>query len=187
MAELSTILAHRNGVIQPIVKPGEHIGLWEAAAWHWFRVVRLEPWLPSNATIQNFGALASGAATPNPVQATTLSFDTNRLAQVRCAVLDDIRVRIFQPNASGKFVNVNAHTEVSLMQAQYDPDASLTEFFVFEDKRPFLRVENPTGAALAQSRVLFWAVQYLLEPVSDMESKRPDFRATKLIGTGLAG
>lgn len=186
MAEISTILAHRNGVIQPIAKPGENLGIWIAAAHHWFRVVRLEPWLPSNAGIQNFGAVNAGAAL-NPVQATTLEFDTNRVAQLRCAVLDDIRVRVFQPQAVGKFVNVDAHTEVSLTVAQLDPDASLTEFFVFEDKQPFFRIENPTAFNLAQTRVMFWGLQYLLEPVSEMDAKAPSFRAAKLLATGLAG
>lgn len=181
MGELSTLTVHRNGPIQTIAKPGENIGIWSAAAWHWFRVVRLEPWLPSNTGIQNLGAVVAGATTA-VTRASTLEFDTNRVAQLRCMVLDDIRVRVFQPAANGKFVNVDAHSEISLMGAQIDPDAALTEFYVFEDKEPFFRIENPTGYNLAQTRLLFWGIQYLLEPLAEAPKN-----ATMLLGTGLAG
>ena len=181
MAELSTITTHRNGPIQPLAKPGENVGVWLAAAWHWYEVIRLEPWQPSNAGIQNFGAIVAGANV-NATLATTLEFDTNRVAQLRCMVLDDIRVRVFQPGAAGKFVNVDAHSEIGLLSAQIDPDAALTEFYVFEDKQPLFRIENPTGYNLAQSRVMFWGIQYLLKPLAAEPA-----RATKLMGTGLAG
>lgn len=179
--EIHVITTHRAGPIQPLAKPGENIAVWSASAWHYYQIERLEPILPSNAIVHNLGAVAAGAVI-NPTLATTLEFDTNRLAQLRMAVLDDIQVRVSQPQAAAKFVNVDAHTEVTLFTHWRDPDAALTEFFVFEDKQPLFRIENPTDYALAQARIVFWGFQYLLNPLA----KVPE-RATFVLGAGLAG
>ena len=112
---------------------------------------------------------------------------------MRFAVLDDIRLSVFQAQASAKFANLAGHTQISLMSAQMDPDASLTETYAFEDThRPWFQVTNPTQVALAQARIITWGMQYILDPLpksalyDEAGNIRKELRATKVIASAMA-
>lgn len=190
--ELTTITAHRPGPISPILKPGENVAFLMQGSWNFYQVLMHEPLQMGNAILQDIGAIAAGAASAI-TQSTGVRADTNRLLQVRFAVLDDIRVAVFQAQASAKFANLAGHTQISLMSAQMDPDAALTETFAFEDThRPWFQVTNPTGVNVAQSRIIAWGIQYILDPLpksalyDDAGNIRKDLRATKVIASAMA-
>lgn len=178
--ELSTVTAHRPGPISPILKPEENVGFLLNNSWNFYKCVMLEPIQPAQVTLQDLGAIVAGASSAN-TQATGVSFDVGRLGQIRIAVLDDIRLRVFESSAIAKFVNLSGHTQISLASRYLDPDASLTEMFVFENQHlPFFTVVNPLGVNLASSRIIVWGIQYVLAPLV----KQPE-RATKVIATGI--
>lgn len=162
----------RAGPIQPVVEVGQQLLLADRQAYNLYKVAFIEPLAFSNPLVVNGNALVNPAAPATPIAAgvTTAVVSTqavldNQYGQVgifRAKVLDDVVATIFEPQAEARYTIKNINAVVSAFNNLEDPDANLTEFAIFEDRRIFLSFRNPTGYALNMSRVAFWGFKYVL-------------------------
>lgn len=164
--------AYRGGVIEPIVEVGQQVLLVDREAYNLYMVAYTEPITLSNPILINGNALANpGApATPLAAGATTAVLNTQavldnqygQFAQLRAKVYDDVVVTIYLPQALSRFSLKNVNAVLNAFDNLEDPDAHLSEFFLFEDQRIFLQFRNPQGVAITVSRIAFWGIKYVL-------------------------
>ncbi len=165
---------YKPGFVEPVVQVGQNILVLDRQAYRLYTVAFIEPIPRSWPMVQNFGALAAGAQTAPISTQNILDMQFGELAQYRLRVLDDVAVTVRLPQAVTRFGTKNVNAEVGAFNAIYGDvqgsGDSDTELYVFEDQRPILVVRNPTGYALAQSRVAFWGIRYVLSGINGASS-----------------
>lgn len=151
------------GPIEPVVDPGQQVLLAFQGAYHLYVVAFIEQMPTSHTMVANLGAPAAGAALAQFNTQNILDMNYGEVGQFRCAVLDDIHAILSQPAATNRWANRNIVARLNAYQALEDPCGHTSEFYIFEDQRIFITATNPTGYALAQARVRFWGIKYVLE------------------------
>ena len=157
------------GDIKPIVKVGQNILVIDRESYKLYKVGYIAPVPPAENFIldvvnilglANIGAgITSGAANTQNF----LNMQDGQLGQFRFRVLDDIICEVLQPQSVARFNVQGLNTNLNSFQALRDPCDHLSEQFVLEQDVPFLRVTNPTGAAITRARVQAYGFQYVLE------------------------
>jgi len=120
--------------------------------------------------IKDFGSL-SAATWSTEKEDTNLELSTNELGQLRMMVLDDIRVRLKNPEPVTKWRT--AKTNFHLPQFPTEPGQEwlkeylfrLSEFFYWEDTTPRFNLYSAT--AVTVSRVLFTGWKFKMEPITE--------------------
>ena len=136
--------------------------LLDREAYMLYQIAYIEPVPPSHPVVQDFGAILAGAFTAPTSTTAILDMTDGQLGQFRMKVLDDIVVTLMQPQAVSRFGTKNVNARINAFSARYHPDDHLSEFYVYEDDRPFLQVTNPGAVALVQARVAFYGFRYVL-------------------------
>lgn len=149
------------GRIKPILKVGENLMLFDGQ-YKLYGVSYIEPLPYSFPLVFNAGAIAAGVTASN--QNTQLITDNpyGVLTQMRFRVLDDIAVTLRQPQSVARDGNLNQTARITAFTALFDQDDAMSETFIFENNRVFFDVLNPTQYTLAQARVLFYGLKYIL-------------------------
>ena len=153
---------YKPGPIEPVARPGENVVLIDREGYNLYVVAYIEPIPISGPLIVNAGAVAAltTLATTNPQL--TLDMSYGQLSQLRAHVLDDIIVAMLQPGGVARHALKTPVATINAFTALRFPNDEPSEVFIFEDQRVFLQVTNPRPVALAQSRVEFYGIKYVL-------------------------
>lgn len=163
----------KSGPMAPLALVDEWLGIWLLTEWLCYKVTHYEKLPKSRQFTQDFGAVAAGATI---APATTIAVLQQRLTppeaiQMRFYPLDDIEVLFAIGNADVRFKTSKVTARADITTMQVDPDLCSTEVVVLTNSVPFLSIVNPTGYALAQSRVVFQSIRYALDATSLMQFK----------------
>jgi len=153
---------YKPGPIEPVVEAGQNVLLVDRTNYNLYQVSYIEPLIRSYPLIYDGGALAAGATAPIANMQTLLDMQYGQLAQIRCRVVDDIDVIVFQPQAIARQANKNQIANFNAFSALYDEDDQGSEFYIFEDQRIYLQITNPTAYAGTKTRVSFYGIKYVL-------------------------
>lgn len=145
------------GLIEPVALTGENVCIVYGNDYYYRKVTWLEslpPW-----QFLNIGAIP--AATPAAkVSATNLQFQAAEFAQIRWFVIDNAQVRLWLPEADGKYRTRNMMAYVDINTVYRDPCLHLTEFFVWENHNPWFEALNGMDYALTQCRLIGMGFRY---------------------------
>lgn len=170
---------YKSGPIQPVAQVGHNLLLIDRMRYNLYQVAYIEPIPPSHPLVADVGAVNAGVTDAIFNTNNVLDMEDGHLGQFRARVLDDIAVDILQPQSSTRFTLKNVIARLSAYTHVYDEHDALTEFFIFEDDRIFLRALNPTDYNLAQGRVAFYGFKYVLaggKGVADRGGEVPPIR-----------
>jgi len=150
------------GPIEHIAEVGENVLLVEHSKYSLYQIAYIEPIPPSHPLVANAGAILAGGIVPNFNTTAILDLNYGQLGQFRAHVLDDIHVTVLQAQSLTRFSLMNVSATINAFTRLEDPYDILTELAIWEQRRVFLRVVNPTGYNLAQARMAFYGYKYAL-------------------------
>ena len=159
------------GPIEPVAQVGQNLLVIQTTKYRLYQVAYTEQVYLSHPLVVNLGAPAAGVVLADFNTNTVLDMQDGELIQLRAFVLDDIHVVMLQPLAVTRGITQNVQARLNAFLAQKDPCHHTTEIFIFGDQRIFLRGQNPTLYALAQARVAFYGIRYVLAGSSGPATK----------------
>lgn len=174
MAGLPQLYTYKAGGIEPVVLPGEIVGLYVNKQWRFAEVLYREPIPRSNPLVVDFGALAAGASSAM-TQLTLLEMPDSEFGQFRMEAVDDIEMTLWQGRSDGRLRTKNRMAAVSRFTRLHENEQT-TEFFVFEDSHAFGQALNPTGYANTISRVSFWGYRYVINKLTQYSYQAPNIK-----------
>lgn len=157
------------GLMEPVARIGDNVAI------HYLDTVSLRR-VRFQEAIPPFQALDAGALAANTTTARTnvpnLSMADSEFGQFRWYPLDNIQVRLFLPQSQGKYILRNVQTALDPQVVNRDPCLHLTEFYVWEDNRPFVEILNYADYALTQTRIVAMGFRFNVEKIdTDLEKK----------------
>lgn len=170
MPALPQLYPYKAGPIEPIVMPGEIVGIWVYKSWKFYKVDYIEPLSRSDPIEIDMGALAA-AGVSSVTQLTDLEMPEGEFGQFRCAAVDDASFVLYQGRADQRHKLMNRVATYTRFTTIHDPCGHTTEFFVYENQWAFMQAQNLTDYALTQTRVAFWGNRYVC---TKMESYTAD-------------
>lgn len=164
MPALPQIYPYKGGPVEPVVMPGETVGVWVNKVFEFFKIEYIEGLTRSDPIEVDLGAIAAGIASAI-TQLTVLEMPDKEFAQYRAEVIDDVSVVLYQGRADQRHKLMNTVASFNRFTGLHDRCAHTTEFYVHEDNFAFIQATNQTDYALTQSRVVFWGFRYVLDPL----------------------
>jgi hypothetical protein len=165
MPALPQLYPYKSGPMEPVVMPGETVGIWVNKAFSFYQVEFIEGVPPSEPLEETCGALAVGAQSA-VTQLNLLEMPDHEFGQFRMRVIDDVSVILFQGRADQRHKVMNTVATATRYTNVVDPCGHTTEFFVYEDNWAYMQAQNQTDYALGQSRVAFYGYRYVVEPLT---------------------
>lgn len=165
MPALPQLYPYKAGPIEPIVLPGEIVGIWVNKQYSFFEIDYIEGTQRSDPLEFDFGAIAAGATTA-VTQLTILEMPNNEFGQFRASVIDDISAVLYQGRADQRHklrTRVASYTKFTDL---FDPDGHTGEFYVCEQNNAFFQITNQTDYAVLTARIAFWGNRYVLTPLT---------------------
>lgn len=107
-----------------------------------------------------------GTSSDIRLQPFELSSKSNTMLQLRYVPLDDIEVVLKKPKTVKGYSTENITFAVTPRITAIDPSLGITEFFVFEDEKVYMDIENPTKQDAVLCRVMFMGWYYILENIN---------------------
>lgn len=162
MPALPQLYPYKAGAIEPIVLPGETVGVWVNKQYTFYKVAYIEGITRSDPVEMDFGVLAAGATTAITVLV-LLEMPASEFGQFRACVIDDISAILYQGRADQRHKLNRRVATYTRFTALFEPDGHTGEFYVHEDDWAFMQLSNFTDYALTQTRVQFWGYRYVLD------------------------
>jgi len=154
------------GLVEPVALIGYNVCIISAGVRH-YRKVR---WLEAIPPFQflNIGAVAA-ASTSAKTQAVNLEAWDGEFVQLRWFVLDNVQVRMYLPQATGRIVLKRIQGIVDMNTPLIDPDLHLTEIFYWEDRVPWFEAINAGDYATLATRLKGMGYRFITDRLSDAE------------------
>lgn len=145
------------GAVEPIALTNENVCVVYGTEYYYRKIA----WYESLPPFQflNMGAIAA-QTNSGKVSAVNLQFQKEEFAQIRWFPLDNAQVRLWLPEADGKYRTSRMIAYVDLNTKVRDPDLHLTEFSIWEDHNPWFEAINGMDYALAQCRLIGMGFRY---------------------------
>jgi hypothetical protein len=183
------LFPHKSGIglMEPVALIGHNVCVKFSNDNHYRRVIWFEPLPPFQ--FLNIGAVAA-ATTSNRTPATRLQVWRNEFAQFRWYPLDAAQVRLWLPEANGRFNLRNTQVPVDPTIVNRDPCLHMTEFFVWEDQNPSFDAISYTGTGITQCRLIGMGYRFVTEalPAADVDRIRNGtLQCTYVIASGFTG
>lgn len=162
MAGLPQLYPYKSGPIEPVILPGETVGIWTKGTTEFHTVLWYEGIPRSDPLVVDLLALAA-AAQSTLTQLLALEMPNNEFGQFRAIAIDDARFSMWQGRSDGR---ARLNTRVGAIDRftnLFDPCGHQTEFYVFENNYMYSQALNTTGYALATSRIAFYGFRYVLQ------------------------
>lgn len=172
MPALPQLYPYKAGPIEPIVLPGELVGILTKAGYNFYRVSYIESINYSDPLITDLGAIAAGGQTA-VTQLTLLEMQDKEFGQFRGRVLEDFEAMLYQGRADQRLRTANRVSRFSMLGGLQDPDGHQGEFYVYHDTYAFMQGFNLRDYALTLSRVAFWGNRYALEDTEFTNKNQP--------------
>lgn len=161
MPALPQLYPYKAGTIEPIVLPGETVGIWVTKQYEFYEVDYIEGIPRSDPVEFDFGAIPA-VGTTAITQLTFLEMPTEEFGQYRAAVIDDISVILYQGRADQRHKLQNRVATYTKFTELFDPDGHAGEFYVFEHNWAFGQATNQTDYAVITARMAFWGFRYVV-------------------------
>jgi len=162
MPALPQLYPYKAGPIEPIVLPGETVGVWVNKRYTFFEVLYIEGITRSDPLEFDFGAIAAQALTA-VLPLALLDMPNAEFAQYRAAVIDDISVILYQGRADQRHKLGSRVATYTKYTDLLDPDGHSGEFYVFEQEHAFGQAGNQTDYPITTARMVFWGFRYVLQ------------------------
>ena len=156
------------GLMQPIALMGQNVALHYLDQIYYKRIRFLEAIPPFQGV--DVGAIAAQTVSAR-TQVTNLEVSDDEFAQFRWYPLDNVQVRLWLPQAQGKYTLRNLQIAVDPTVVTRDPCLHLTEFFVWEQNEPFVECINYADYAVTMSRIVFMGFRFVVEDVEAEQKK----------------
>lgn len=157
------------GLMEPVALIGQNVVIHYLDEVIIRRVRFLEAIPPFQAI--DLGAIAAQTTTPR-TNVPNLAMPNGEFGQLRWYPLDNIQVRLFVPNAQGKYALRNLMVGADPNVVERDPCLHLTEFYVWEDNRPFVEALNYSDYPLAYARIIAMGFRFNVEKLTDEMVKK---------------
>jgi len=173
--------------MEPVALINQNICLLYQGTKKYRRVTYLEPIPPFQCL--DLGAIAAQTVTAR-TRAPNLDLWDGEIGQYRWFPLDNAQVRLFLPQADGRYLLRQMQVPVDAMITQFDPCLHLTEFFVWEDKSPWFEAINFQDYALAACRIIAMGFRFVTtelgrDVINKIETRQEG--CVYIVGTGSAG
>lgn len=156
------------GLMEPAFLVNQNVCVMMSAIDTYRKVKWFEPIPPFQ--FLDIGALAAGAQSARTQAANLALFDAE-LGQFRWFPLDNIQVRLFLPQANGRYLLRNIQAPVDASIVERDPCLHLTEMYVWEDKTPWFEALNFSDYGINTSRLVGFGYRFVTEELgSDVVS-----------------
>ena len=157
---MADLYPHKSGwgMMEPVALINQNVCVIYGSVRNWRRVIYLEP-LPPHQCL-DIGAIAAQTTTPR-TQTPNLALLDNEFGQYRWFPIDNAQIRLWLPQADGRYVLRNAQIPVDITITDRDPDLHLTEFYVWEDHVPFFEAMNFMDYPLDQCRIIAEGYRYV--------------------------
>lgn len=139
------------GGVEPIALVGQNVAVHYLGNIYYKRVLYLEAIPPFQ--FLDIGAIAAQTVSAR-TSGTNLQLADDEFGQFRWFPIDNVQVRLWLPQAQGKFTLKNIQAMVDNMIVQRDPCLHLTEFYVWEDNNPWFEGVNFSDYALTACRLI---------------------------------
>jgi hypothetical protein len=171
-------MPYKAGPIEPVVMPGETVGLWLSKTFNFYKVDYIDGIMRSDPLMFDFGAIAAGASTAGPIVMNLLEMPDYEFGQFRAEVLDDITAMLYEGRADQRHKTNQRVATYTRPGALYEPDGHIGEFFVQEDNWAYFQAFNQTGYNLTQARIAFWGFRYVLTALPGFDWMKGNVPAT---------
>lgn len=150
------------GLVEPVALTGENVCVIYGTDLYYRKVA----WLESLPPFQffDFGAIAAQTTTA-VTTALNLQFPKEEFGQIRWFVLDNAQVRLWLPDADGKYRTRTMMSYVDLNTVYRDPCLHLTEFYVWSEFNPWFQAINGMDYALTQCRLIGMGFRFKVAPL----------------------
>ena len=188
MPALPQLYPYKAGPIEPVVMPGEIVGVWVNKTYSFLQVQYIEGIMRSDPIMVDVAAGAGLVAGANTglLQLTLLEMQTDGFGQYRAAVIDDFTALLYQGRADQRHTTHQTVARYDRFTALSDPCGHTGEFYVHEDDYAFVQATNPTDYALTLCRIVFWGYRYVCESLEksyDWDAKRLPQQWTRIPAT----
>ena len=168
MPALPQLYPYKSGTIEPVVMPGETVGIWVNKVYYFAKVDYIDGIPRSDPLTIDLGAIAA-AGNSAVTQLLLLEMPDFEFGQFRAEVLDDFTGLLYQGRADQRHKTNQRVATYTRQSALAEPDGHTGEFFVHEDDWAYMQAFNQTGYNLTQSRVAFWGFRYVLSPLKEFD------------------
>lgn len=168
---MADLYPHKSGLglVEPVALIGQNVCVIYGTDKHFSKVEYLEPIPPFQAL--DIGAIAAqtvSARTPCP----RLECFDNEFGQFRWFPEDNAQVRLFLPEASGRYTLRTLQVPVEPNIVDRDPDLHLTEFYVWGDRTPAFEAMNFSDYALNACRIIVMGYRFVIREMTSAEKGR---------------
>ena len=186
---MADLYPHKSGqgLMDPIALINHNVCILYGSVKNWRRVIYLEPIPPFQCL--DLGGVNAQTTTVR-TQAVNLALLDNEFGQYRWFPIDNAQVRLFLPQADGRFVLRNVQVPVDMTITDRDPCLHLTEIYVWEDYAPFFEAMNFMDYDLDQCRIIAQGYRYVTTELSRPTITRIESgqeACTYVVASGSAG
>jgi hypothetical protein len=139
------------GLMEPVAVVGQNVAINYLGKIHYKRVQYVEAIPPFQ--FLDIGAIAAATVSLRTSGA-NLQLADDEWGQFRWYPLDNAQVRLWLPQAQGKYTLLNIQSVVDNQIVQRDPCLHLTEFYVWQDNNPWFEAINFADYALTACRLI---------------------------------
>lgn len=186
---MADLYPHKSGLglMEPVALIGHNVCVIYGSVRNWRRVIYLEPIPPFQCI--DLGAIAAQITTAR-IQCPNLDLFDNEFGQYRWYPLDNAQIRLWLPQADGRFTLRNIQVPVDRNIVTRDPCLHLTEFYVWEDHSVWFEAMNIMDYALPQCRIIaqgyrFVTIELTKETIAKIETGQE--ACTYVVASGSAG
>ena len=157
---MADLYPHKSGIglMEPVALINHNVCILYGSVKNWRRVIYFEPIPPFQCL--DIGAIAAQTTTVR-TSAVNLQLLDNEFGQFRWYPLDNAQIRLWLPQADGRYLLRNMQDVVDKQITSRDPCLHLTEFFVWEDYNPWFEAINLMDYALTQCRIIALGYRYV--------------------------
>lgn len=186
---MADLYPHKSGLglMEPVALINHNVCVLYGSVKNWRRVIYLEPIPPFQCL--DIGSIALQATTAR-TQAPNLALLDNEFGQFRWFPIDNAQIRLWLPQADGRFTLRNQQIPVDMSITDRDPCLHLTEFYVWEDFVPFFEAMNFMDYALTQCRIIAQGYRYVTTKLTSATISKIEAgqeACTYVVASGSAG
>lgn len=182
MPALPQLYPYKAGAIEPIVLPGEIVGIWVNKQYTFSRIKFVEGVMRSDPIEFDFGIVNAGAVTAI-TQMTLLEMPDDEFGQFRCIAMDDLSFILYQGRADQRHKLNNRVATYTRFGELTDPSGHTGEFYVYEDNWAFMSATNQTDYDVTVARVAFYGYRYVVDLLPEFSAKNPPREWTRVPAT----
>ena len=146
------------GLVEPVVLIQQNVAILWNNTWEYHFVTYLEPIPPFQ--FLDLGPIVAQTVSAKAAATNLEVMSRNGFAQIRWYPIDNAQIRVYVPEADGRFRLNNLRSIVDMNILDRDPCLHLTEIFIWELNEPWFEAINLMDYALTQCRLIGMGYRY---------------------------